>query len=79
MVATDGHRLAYCQAELEGATLARHEVIIPRKTVLELQRLLSDGDEPVSIDVAANQVRLRFAKSRWSPSWSRASSPTTNG
>jgi len=35
-------------------------VIIPRKTVLELQRLLGESDEPVLIDVAANQVRFRF-------------------
>ena len=39
VVATDGHRLAFCQAELEGASLARNEVIIPRKTVLELGKL----------------------------------------
>jgi DNA polymerase-3 subunit beta len=62
VVATDGHRLAYCQARLEGAALARHEVIIPRKTVLELQRLLADSDEQVGIDVAANQLRLRFGE-----------------
>ncbi len=62
VVATDGHRLAFCQTEIEGATLARQEVIIPRKTVLELQRLLSDGDEPVGIDVASNQVRFRFGE-----------------
>ena len=60
VVATDGHRLAYCEAQLEGEPLARNEVIIPRKTVLELQRLLSDSDDPVAIDVAANQVRFRF-------------------
>ncbi|MCX7273421.1 MAG: DNA polymerase III subunit beta [Burkholderiales bacterium] len=60
VIATDGHRLAYCHTEVPGAALARNEVIIPRKTVLELQRLLGDTDEPVQIDVAANQVRLRF-------------------
>jgi len=60
VVATDGHRLAYCQAEVEGAGLARQEVIIPRKTVLELQRLLADNDEPVDITVAPNQVRFAF-------------------
>ena len=60
VVATDGHRLAFCEAAIDGAQLARHEVIIPRKTVLELQRLLADDDEPVLIDIAGNQVRLRF-------------------
>ncbi|MEN9316112.1 MAG: hypothetical protein RIS35_2505 [Pseudomonadota bacterium] len=60
VVATDGHRLAYCQADVDGEPLARNEVIIPRKTVLELQRLLGDSDDAVLIDVAANQVRFRF-------------------
>src|SRR5690606_24257809 len=44
------------------AQLARQEVIIPRKTVLELQRLLGDTDEPVHLDVSGNQVRLRFGE-----------------
>lgn len=60
VVATDSHRLAFCETELEGTHLAHHEVIIPRKTVIELQRLLSDSDDPVSADVAGNQLRLRF-------------------
>jgi DNA polymerase-3 subunit beta len=60
VVATDGHRLAYSEATIEGASMARHEVIIPRKTVLELQRLLSDSDDAVQIDVASNQIRLQF-------------------
>lgn len=62
VVATDGHRLAYCQTEVDGAAMDKHEVIIPRKTVLELQRLMSDSDEPVVIDVAANQVRFGFGE-----------------
>ncbi len=62
VVATDGHRLAYSHAQIEGADLARQEVIIPRKSVLELQRLLGDTDEPVQIDVAGNQVRFRFGQ-----------------
>ena len=37
-VATDGHRLALCQAELDGAALDEQQVIVPRKGVLELQR-----------------------------------------
>lgn len=60
VIATDGHRLAYCETQVEGASLAKQEVIIPRKSVLELQRLLDDSDEPVAIDIAPNQVRLRF-------------------
>ena len=38
----------------------RYEVIVPRKSILELQRLLGDGDDLVTIDIAANQVRFTF-------------------
>ncbi|MCC2596080.1 DNA polymerase III subunit beta [Pusillimonas sp. MFBS29] len=58
-VATDGHRLAHSGTAVEGIT-EKHDVIVPRKTVLEMQRLLGDIDEPVSIDVATGQIRFRF-------------------
>jgi len=58
-VATDGHRLAHCATPAEGIA-ERHEIIVPRKTVLEMQRLLEDSDEPVQVDVAAGQIRFRF-------------------
>ena len=58
-VATDGHRLAHSGTAVEGIT-EKHDVIVPRKTVLEMQRLLGDTDEPVSIDVATGQIRFRF-------------------
>ena len=58
-VATDGHRLALCEFERADAAGAT-EVIIPRKTVQELTRLLPDGEEPVRIQVAANQARFSF-------------------
>jgi len=63
-VATDGHRLAYCGVELENEAAgmgSRQEVIIPRKTILELQRLLEDTDDPVQVQLAANQVKFTFA------------------
>ncbi|MFS0755859.1 DNA polymerase III subunit beta [Noviherbaspirillum sp. 1P10PC] len=59
-VATDGHRLAFCQVEVD-QEFPRQEVIIPRKTIIELQRLLEESDEPVQLDIAGNQVRLTFA------------------
>lgn len=58
-VATDGHRLAHSGTTVEGIT-EKHDVIVPRKTVLEIQRLLADSDDPVSIDVAPGQIRFRF-------------------
>jgi DNA polymerase-3 subunit beta len=59
-VATDGHRLSWASLPIAG-DYPRQEVILPRKTVLELGKLLADTDEPVSIDILTNQVRLRFA------------------
>lgn len=58
-VATDGHRLAYASVEIE-ADLPRQEMILPRKTVLELNRLLVDNDEPLNISLTSNQVRFSF-------------------
>ncbi len=58
-VATDGHRLAFCQVKVE-QELPRQEVIIPRKTILELQRLLDDSDDAVKLELATNQVKFSF-------------------
>ena len=60
-VATDGHRLAYASMQLEGDTdLPRQEMILPRKTVLELSRLLTDSDELLQIELTSNQIRFQF-------------------
>jgi DNA polymerase-3 subunit beta len=59
-VATDGHRLALCEVAKDGAS-NKIEAIIPRKTVLELSRLLPDSDDPVRVQMAANQVKFSFA------------------
>ncbi len=58
-VATDGHRLAYASVEIE-ADLPRQEMILPRKTVLELNRLLVDTDDALNITLAPNQIRFAF-------------------
>lgn len=61
-VATDGHRLAYASMGLEDAVEGpgRFEMILPRKTVLELNRLLPDNDDPLQIEFGNNQVRFQF-------------------
>jgi DNA polymerase-3 subunit beta len=59
-VATDGHRLSYASIAVPG-NYSRQEVILPRKTVLELGKLLEDIDAELTIDVLANQVRFRFS------------------
>jgi DNA polymerase-3 subunit beta len=58
-VATDGHRLSWASLAV-GGSFNRQEVILPRKTVLELAKLLEDVDDAVTIDILANQARFRF-------------------
>jgi DNA polymerase III subunit beta len=60
LVATDGHRLAYSSAQLENDVQQRQEVILPRKTVLELQRLLSDKEGNIGMQFASNQAKFSF-------------------
>ena len=59
LVATDGHRLAYAAMELP-SSLPRVEVIVPRKTVLELSKLLADSDDEVSIELSGTQAAFSF-------------------
>lgn len=59
LVATDGHRLAYAALKL-GDELPRQEVIVPRKTVLELAKLLADSDAEVRIELSATQAAFSF-------------------
>ena len=59
VVATDGHRLAYASETL-GHSHPRTEVILPRKTVLELSRQLADNDDPLNIVLTPTQVQFRF-------------------
>lgn len=56
-VATDGHRLATSSAEVEGAGDATQQIIVPRKGILELARLLQQGEEPVRLVVGSNHIR----------------------
>ena len=58
-VATDGHRLALCEVELDGSPLQEQQVIVPRKGVLELQRLMS-GEGPLNIELGSNHVRIQL-------------------
>lgn len=66
-VATDGHRLAYSALladENNGIHIdtqtERLEVIVPRKAIMELQKLLADSEDGVEIELAANQVRFKL-------------------
>jgi DNA polymerase III subunit beta len=63
-VATDGHRLALCETELETRAKTAQQVIVPRKGVLELQRILgSDGN--LELAVGTNHVRAQVGNIRF--------------
>ena len=59
LIATDGHRLAFASMALD-AKLPRQEVILPRKSVLELGKLLADSDAAVRIELASTQASFTF-------------------
>ncbi len=58
-VATDGHRLALCEAPLEGGNGTKRQIIVPRKGVTELQRLLEGGDREVEIEMGRGHIRIK--------------------
>ncbi len=60
VVGTDGHRLSFTSTELS-QSYEKQEMILPRKTVLELIKLLEDSDEMLTIEVGSNQVNFAFS------------------
>jgi DNA polymerase-3 subunit beta len=65
-VATDGHRLAIAEAELatSGKSVQAQQVIVPRKGILELQRILS-GSGDAEITIGSNHIRLQIGDIRF--------------
>lgn len=63
-VATDGHRLALCESVIEGDPLPAQQVIVPRKGVLELQRLLGEDGE-IALEFGKNHVRVQTGSIRF--------------
>lgn len=57
-VATDGHRLAFCEVDAVLNLEEMHQVIIPRKGILEMSRLLADTDAPVEVQLGTNHIRI---------------------
>lgn len=64
-VATDGHRLALAEVDAELGEAPAQQVIVPRKGVLELQRLLADSDSPAEIETGGNHIRVRVGELRF--------------
>jgi DNA polymerase III subunit beta len=63
-VATDGHRLALCETELATRAKTAQQVIVPRKGVLELQRILG-ADGNLELAVGTNHVRAQVGSIRF--------------
>jgi len=61
LVGTDGHRLSFTSTTLN-QSYEKTDVILPRKTVMELIKLLEDSDEEVSIEIATGQVNFSFGE-----------------
>ena len=62
-VATDGHRLALCDATFEGDTGMDIQVILPRKAVMELGRLLDDSETPAQFEISNSHLRINLEHS----------------
>ena len=66
-VATDGHRLALCQVALGDSGAPEKQVIVPRKGILELQRLIGSGgdDDDLTIELGSNHIRIQLGGIRF--------------
>ncbi len=57
-VATDGHRLARFEMAAPDGAAGMPGIIVPRKTVLELRKLVDEGDEEVQISLGETKIRV---------------------
>src|SRR5512139_3919021 len=64
-VATDGHRLALCEVNLPEGGKAGQQVIVPRKGVLELQRILGNEEQELEVAIGSNHVRVQIGDIRF--------------
>lgn len=58
-VATDGHRLAMCSVASDIDQNDKHQVIVPRKGILEMARLLTEEAGVVNITLGASHIRAK--------------------
>jgi DNA polymerase-3 subunit beta len=57
-VATDGHRLAKAEIDAPAGSQGMPDIIVPRKTVGEIQKLLDDPEKMVAVDLSDTKIRL---------------------
>jgi DNA polymerase-3 subunit beta len=63
LVGTDGHRLSFTSTTLN-QTFEKSDVILPRKTIIELIKLLDDSEDEVTIEMSPGQVNFNFNEVR---------------
>jgi len=61
-VATDGHRLAQAEMPVPKGATGMPGVIVPRKTVAEVQRLIEDAGDEVEVELSPAKIRFSFGK-----------------
>jgi len=64
-VATDGHRLALCDVDLPEGAKSGQQVIVPRKGVLELQRILGHEEQILDLAIGVNHIRVQIGDIRF--------------
>lgn len=64
-VATDGHRLSFCEKNIDADLADNKQVIIPRKGISELSRLLSDTDDEIKITLGNNHIQCTLPNQRF--------------
>ena len=64
-VATDGHRLALCKADIQCDIDSPFQAIVPRKGVLELAKLFNDMDSDIAVAIGTNHIRVESADLRF--------------
>ncbi len=57
-VATDGHRMARAEIEAPSGTQGMPGIIIPRKTVAEVQKLLDAAEGDVEVELSDTKIRF---------------------
>lgn len=63
-VATDGHRLALCELDIDQNEINAASIIVPRKGVTELQRLLNAGNSELTLKFTDNNIQIQLGHIR---------------
>jgi DNA polymerase III subunit beta len=61
-VATDGHRLAQFELPLPEGAAGMPGIIVPRKTVSEVQRLIEDNEAEIAIELSQGKIRFTLGE-----------------